>query len=106
MKGLLLISGGIDSPVAGKMMIERGASLIAIHFSNEPFTSDEPEKKSLETAKIIGVKKVIVINLSEEFSQIVKNCNHRYYFVLTKRLMLRVAEKIAGKEDCDFLVTG
>ncbi len=105
-KGLLLLSGGIDSPIAAKLMLDRGVEIIAVHFSNEPFTNDEPEVKSKKAAKILGIKKIIVKNISKQLSTLTKDCYHKFYFVLSKRLMFRLAEKIAHEEGCDFLISG
>jgi thiamine biosynthesis protein ThiI len=104
-KALLLLSGGIDSPVAGHLL-KKKLNIDAVHFSIEPFTDDSPEKKSAKLAKLLGIKKLIVINTSKEFSEIVKECNHRIYFVLSKRLMLRIAEELAKKQGYDYLITG
>lgn len=106
MKGLLLLSGGIDSPVAGMLAKEKGIELVAIHFSLEPFTDNTAEKKSIELAKLIGIKKLYVVKHGDIHAEIVKNINHRYYYIVTRRLMWRVAEKIAENEKCDFLITG
>ena len=106
MKGLLLISGGFDSPVAGYLMNQKGVDIIAVHFSYEPFTDNSPEIKSRKACEILGFKKFIAVNISKECEKIAKNCNHKLYFVLTKRLMLKKAEEIARKEGCNFLVTG
>jgi thiamine biosynthesis protein ThiI len=106
MRGLLLLSGGIDSPVAGKLMIDKGYDVVGLHFSLEPFTDDTPEKKSKIIAKKIGIKKLLVIKHGDIQSELVKKCNHRYYYILQRRLMLRTAEKIAKKEKCSFLITG
>ncbi len=106
MKGLLLLSGGIDSPVAGMIAKKKGIDLVAIHFSLEPFTDNTAEKKSIELAKIIGIKKLYVVKHGEIHAEIVKKINHKYYYIVTRRLMWRVAEKIAEKEKCNFLITG
>ena len=106
MKGLLLLSGGIDSPVAGHLMKKKGVELLAVHFSLEPFTDNSPEIKSIELAKKIGIKKLYVIKQGDAHSEIVEKCEHKYYYILGRRLMWRIAEKIAEKEKCDFLVTG
>jgi len=105
-RGLLLLSGGIDSPVAGHCAIAAGTEIIAVHFSSEPFTDNSPEKKSLELSKALGIKKLYVVNLGKAFEEIVNKCSHAHYFVLTKRLMFRIAEKIAEKEKCKVLLTG
>ncbi len=104
MRGLLLLSGGIDSPVAG-YLLRKKMDIIAVHFSQEPFTNKMPEEKCEKLAKQLGIK-LIVKNLGEELENISKKCDHRYYFILMKRLLLREAEKIAKKEKCDYLITG
>jgi thiamine biosynthesis protein ThiI len=106
MKALLLLSGGIDSPVAGMLAKNKGIELVAIHFSLEPFTDDTAEKKSIKLAKLMSIKKLYVVKHGEIHAEIVKKINHRYYYIVTRRLMWRVAEKIAEKEKCDFLITG
>jgi len=106
MKGLLLISGGFDSPVAGYLMQQKGVEVIAVHFSYEPFTDNTPELKSKAAADILGFKKFITVNIGKEIQEIASKCSHRLYFILTKRLMLKKAEEIANKEGCSFLITG
>lgn len=105
-KGLLLISGGFDSAVAGKMMLDRGMKVAAVHFSQEPFTDSSPEKKSRTLSAKLGFSPFVAVNLGQQFSELADKCNHRYYFVLAKRLMLRVASEIARKQGCDCLITG
>ena len=105
-KGLLLISGGIDSPVAGKMAVQNGTELLAVHFPTEKITGKESIQKCFLLSKKIGVKKLFVCDLSGQFGEISKKCDHKKYFVLTKRLMLRIAQKIAKENKADFLVTG
>jgi len=105
-KGILLISGGIDSPVAGNMMIKQGMEVIGLHLSNEPFTNDEPEKKSIAALEKIKAEKLIVINISKFLAEIVKKCGHKFYYVLGKRLFYRIAEIIAEKEGCECIITG
>lgn len=106
MRGLLLLSGGFDSPVAGYVLSKEGAEIIAVHFSNVPFAGEEAEIKSKKLSEFLGFKKFFLVNLSKGFAGIAKNCNRKFYFVLSKRLMFREAEKIAKKEKCDFLITG
>ena len=103
---LLLISGGIDSPVAGKMLLDKGYELEAVHFSQEPFTDDTPEKKSLLLARKLGLKEVLVVDAGECFKEIADETYREYYFVLIKRFMMRAAEKIARERRIKFLATG
>jgi len=104
-KAICLISGGYDSPVASSIIKERFEP-IALHFSIQPFTDSKPELKTKNICKLLGIKKIYVISAGKLFAEIVNKCNHRYYYVLSKRLMLRIAEKIARKERCSFIVTG
>ena len=106
MKAILLLSGGIDSPVAGMIAKGKGIDLVAVHFSLEPFTDNTAEQKSIALAKKIGIKKLYVVRHGEIHAEIVKKCNHRYYYIITRRLMWRVAESIAEMEKCNFLLTG
>ena len=103
---LLLISGGIDSPVAGKIAQKNEFVLQAIHFSQQPFTDDTPEKKSLALCKKLGIAEMIVVEGGEELKEIADNTFREYYFVLMKRFMMKVSEKIAAQKECEFLVTG
>jgi len=105
-KGLLLLSGGFDSPVAGHLMKEQGVDIDAIHFSLEPITDDAAEKKCMELARIVGLRKMYVAKVGNAFTKIAAVCSHRFYFVLSKRLMVRVAEAVARRDGYGFLVTG
>lgn len=105
MKALALLSGGFDSPIAIHLMKPK-LDIIALHFSLEPFTDDTPEKKSLEICKRLKIKEFYVINHSEEHSEITKKCDNKYYYVISRRLMYKVAEKLAEKLKCEFLLDG
>lgn len=105
-KALLLLSGGIDSPVAGYLMQKQGLEVIAVHFSLEPFTDNAPEIKSKRLAKKIDINKFITVTIGNEEAIIRKNCKDRFFYVLTRRLMLRIAEIIAKEEGCEYLITG
>ena len=105
MKGLLLLSGGIDSPVAG-WLLQKTMTIAAVHFSLEPYTNDEPEKKSRALAKQLGFTPFTVLSIAKEVKQIVDKCDHRLYFVLMKRAMLRKAEALARQQGCTHLATG
>ncbi len=106
MKAILLISGGFDSPVAGYLMQQKGVEIIAVHFSYEPFTDNGPELKSRKAAEHLKFKKFISINIGKEVQEIASKCEHRFYYVLSKRLMMKKAEEIAKKEGAEFLITG
>lgn len=113
-KALLLLSGGFDSPVAGYLMKKQGLEIIALHFSLEPFTDNSAEIKSKKLAKHIGIKKFITITNGAQQAELTKKCDHRFYYILQRRLYLRIAEKIAktnpnnifGKQGCTYLITG
>lgn len=105
MKALLLLSGGIDSPVAGLLM-KKHFDLEAVHFSLEPFTGPESVEKSIELAKILKLKQLHIIQHGNIQAEIAENANRKYYFVLARRLMLRTAEELAKKLDCKYLITG
>ena len=105
-KALLLISGGIDSPVAGYLMKQKGLDVIALHFSVEPFSDNTPELKSKALAKKIGITRFITVTNGTQQAALTKQCEHRFYYILQRRLFLRIAEKIAEMEQCKYLITG
>src|SRR4030043_1418346 len=104
MKGLLLLSSGIDSPVAGKMMIDKGIDVIALHF--DFWNNEKEDKKVIDLAKKIGVKQLFFAKIRHAHDAYKERCNPRFTCVFCKRMMLRIAEKLAEKEKCDFLITG
>ena len=104
-KALLLLSGGIDSPVAGFVAKEK-FELLAIHFSQEPFTDSTPQEKALAAAKKLGIKELIVVDAGKLLQNIADNTYREYYFVLMKIFFMKAAEKIAQEKKCEFLVTG
>lgn len=104
--GLLLLSGGFDSPVAGHVVQAGGRSLEAIHFTMEPFTDDASVHKARRLAHQLGLARLHVVPLGEDLAEFTRRCDHRYYFVLLKRLMLRVADALADRLGAVFLLTG
>jgi tRNA uracil 4-sulfurtransferase len=104
-KALLLLSGGIDSPVAGELLKNK-FELDAIHFSQEPFTDSSPEEKAKKTGKKIGLKELLVVEAGEELQAIADKTYREYYFVLMKIFFMKVSEKIARKKGAEFLITG
>ena len=109
-KGLLLLSGGIDSPVAGYMMAKRGVKLEAVHFESFPYTSERALQKVLDLAKIVsdysGDIYVHTISLTHIQEELVKHCNEEYFTLLLRRYMVALANKVAKKYDCGALITG
>jgi thiamine biosynthesis protein ThiI len=105
-KGTLLLSGGIDSPVAGHLIAKQGTEVIALHCSLEPFTDRSPEAKSLKLAASLGFSALYVARLGDALAEIARRARRRYYFVLSKRLMFRVAEALALREGAGSLITG
>jgi thiamine biosynthesis protein ThiI len=105
-KGILLLSGGFDSPVAGHLMSRQGLDLIAAHFSLEPITDDSAAIKARTLCRILGIPSLYVVRVGEAFAEVAHLANRRFYFVLTKRLMVRLADAIGDRESADVLVTG
>ena len=109
-KGLLLLSGGIDSPVAGYMMAKRGVRLDAIHFESFPYTSERARDKVLELAQIVseysGDIFVHVVSLTHIQEELVKACEEDYFTLLLRRYMMTIAERIAKEKGCMALITG
>ena len=109
-KGMLLLSGGIDSPVAGYMMAKRGVRLDAIHFESFPYTSERAREKVLELAKIVaqysGPIHVHIISLTHIQEELVRACEEDYFTLLLRRYMMALADKLAKDEECQALITG
>ena len=109
-KALLLLSGGIDSPVAGYMIGKRGVSLEAIHFFSYPYTSDRAKDKVMKLAKIIGTYmggiKVHIVPFTEIQLQIRDKCPEEHLTLVMRRFMMQIAQRIAEKRRCTALVTG
>jgi len=109
-KGLTLLSGGIDSPVATWMMAKRGMLIEAVHFHSYPYTSERAQEKVEDLARIVasycGRFKMHVINLLPIQEAIVENCPEEETTILVRRFMMRIAEKIALDTGCMMLITG
>lgn len=109
-KGLLLLSGGIDSPVAGYMMAKRGVKIEAVHFESFPYTSERALQKVLDLAKIVsdysGDIYVHIISLTHIQEELVKHCNEEYFTLLLRRYMMALSNMVAKKYDCGALITG
>ena len=109
-KAALLISGGIDSPVAGYMMAKRGLELMAVHFASPPYTSERAEQKvhSLlrQVSKYSGRIALWVVPFTETQEMIKDNCPEEIFTVIMRRMMMRVAQIIAAKQNAGALITG
>lgn len=109
-KGMLLISGGIDSPVAGYMMAKRGMKIECVHFHSYPYTNMQAREKVEELASVLGeyscgttLNVVKVTHIQEEIH---KKCNGDYMVTLLRRFMMRIAERLAKKCGAQCLITG
>ncbi len=109
-KGMTLLSGGIDSPVATWMMAKRGMLIEAVHFHSYPYTSQRAQEKVEELASQVatycGRFKLHVINLLPIQEQIVTNCPEEETTILVRRFMMRIAERLAKETGCGMLITG
>ena len=109
-KGLLLLSGGIDSPVAGWMMAKRGVRLEAVYFESMPYTSEQARQKVLDLATLVarwaGSIMVHVVSLTHIQEELVRNCNEEYFTLLLRRYMMQIANMVAKKQECQALITG
>ena len=108
--GLLLLSGGIDSPVAGWMMAKRGVKLEALYFESIPYTSEQARGKVLDLAALVarwaGSIQVNVISLTHLQEELVKHCDEEYFTLLLRRCMMRLANRVAKLRGCEALITG
>lgn len=109
-KAMLLISGGIDSPVAGWMMAKRGIVLDAVHFASPPYTSPQSEQKVHDllgqVARYSGDIGLYTVPFTEIQEQIRDNCPEALFTLVMRRFMMRIAERIARRESCAALITG
>ena len=109
-KAMLLLSGGIDSPVAAYMIAKRGVEIEAVYFHAPPFTSEQARTKVIDLAKIVskysGVIKLHVVPFTDVQLAIYDNCPHDELTIIMKRIMYQIAQEIALKEDCQCLITG
>ena len=109
-KGLLMLSGGIDSPVAGYLAMKRGVKLEAIYFESPPHTSQMAKNKVLNLCKILskycGEIKIHVINFTEIQEEIYKNIPHEYLITIMRRMMYRISEKISKGINGKVIING
>lgn len=109
-KAMLLLSGGIDSPVAGYMVAKRGVELEATYFHAPPYTSERAKQKVVDLAKLVsrysGPMKLHVVNFTDVQLAIYEHCPHEELTIIMRRYMMRIAEHFAQKENCLGLITG
>ena len=109
-KGMLLLSGGIDSPVAGFQLMRRGVNINAVHFFSFPYTSERAKEKVIELARILGTygggMRVFVVPFTEIQMQIHEKCPDSLGTLLMRRYMMRIANKIARQHGAQALITG
>ena len=109
-KGMLLLSGGIDSPVAGYMIAKRGVIVQAIHFEAPPYTSERArlkvEKLACEIADYCGDIRFHCVPFTKIQEAIRDECPEELFTIIMRRLMMEIAQRIAVREDCACLITG
>ena len=109
-RGLLLMSGGIDSPVAGHMIAKRGMKIDCLHFHSYPYTNMQARQKVIDLAKILseyncGIK-LSIISVKEIQEEIHRHCNGAYMVTLLRRFMMRLAERLAKQDGDQCIITG
>ncbi len=109
-KAMLLLSGGIDSPVAGYMISKRGVELEAVYFNAPPYTSERAKQKVVDLARIVsgysGKIRLHIVNFTDIQLAIYEKCPHEELTIIMRRYMMKIAEEIAKKNNCQALITG
>lgn len=109
-KAVLLLSGGIDSPVAGYMLAKRGVNFDAVHFASPPYTSERAKEKVVELARILarytGGYNLYVVPFTEQQLAIRQNCPEEHLTLIMRRMMMKTAEKIAQNVRASAMITG
>lgn len=109
-KAMLLLSGGIDSPVAGYMIAKRGVFIDAVYFHAPPYTSERAKQKVVDLAKLVsrytGRIRLHVVNFTDIQMYIYEKCPHEELTIIMRRYMMRIAETLAKESDCLGLITG
>lgn len=109
-KAMLLLSGGIDSPVAGYMIAKRGVKIEAVYFHAPPYTSERAKQKVVDLAKLVarysGLIRLHIVNFTDIQLYIYDKCPHEELTIIMRRYMMRIAEHFAKKDKCLGLITG
>ena len=109
-KGMLMLSGGIDSPVAGYLALKRGVRIEGVYFESPPHTSEAAKNKVIELARKLtnysGYMKLHVVNFTEIQESIYKNIPHEYLITIMRRMMYRITEKLSKRNNCKAIING
>lgn len=109
-RAALLISGGIDSPVAGYMMTKRGVQLVPVHFASPPYTSERAEQKVIslleQVSRYAGRMIMNIVSFTHIQEEIQKSCPEELFTLIMRRFMMRISSAVAEREDCGALITG
>ncbi len=109
-RAAVLISGGIDSPVAAYMMAKRGVQLTAVHFASPPYTSERAEQKVVSllerVSRYAGNMTLHIVPFTHIQEEIRRACPEEYFTLIMRRFMMRLAQRVARQEDCGALITG
>lgn len=109
-KGMLLLSGGIDSPVAGYLAMKRGVQVEAVHFHSYPYTSERAKHKVIELARILtqygGPIRLHMVSLTDIQTEIRRHCPQSLTITIMRRMMMRIAERLADKRGAAAIITG
>ncbi len=109
-RAAVLLSGGIDSPVAAHMIARRGVEIECVHFFSYPYTSEQSREKVLELARLVsrwsGRMTVNIVGFTRIQEEIRDKCPEEYFTIIMRRFMMRIAERIARRDGCKCLVTG
>lgn len=109
-RAMVLISGGIDSPVAAYMMAKRGVKLTAVHFASPPYTGERAEQKVVtlleRVSRYAGGMSMLVVPFTHIQEEIRRACPEQYFTLIMRRFMMRIAQKLAWQEECGALITG
>ncbi len=109
-KGMLMLSGGIDSPVSGYLALKRGVRIEGVYFESPPHTSDAAKNKVCELARILtnysGYIKLHIVNFTNIQEDIYKNIPHEYLITIMRRMMYRITDRLAKKNNCKVIING
>ena len=109
-KGMLMLSGGIDSPVAGYLALKRGVRVEGVYFESPPHTSEAAKNKVKDLARVLtnysGYIKLHVVNFTHIQESIYKNIPHEYLITIMRRMMYRITERLAKRNNCKVIVNG